>query len=59
MTAAPKPCPFCGSDAVFTHFESVDRWSIECGGEDCPLQNAYSTEAEAVAAWNRREGGGE
>lgn len=48
------PCPHCGSAA------RLDKWdrqpghlySVNCSSDDCGI--AVDTEAEAVAAWNRR-----
>ena len=61
MTAAPKPkpCPFCGENQTV---ENIDpRYIIECNNPDCMvIVRVWDyTEADALAAWNRREGGGE
>ena len=52
-----KPCPFCGERDFISVIRSlngvvawVDRHNCECYG---PAKN---TEAEAIAAWNHREG---
>lgn len=53
------PCPFCGSEAeVICNDIGV---FIGCFHEDCPIGPAtstyadgYSTEAEAIKAWNTR-----
>lgn len=55
-----KPCPFCGSE--FTQVRYIG-WKSPCAfdsgyrGECCDclaITAAYSTEAEAIAAWNTR-----
>lgn len=52
-----EPCPFCGSEPV-RDFEP-NSYRIACGTAECPAASGwlYFTEAEAVAAWNRRAGG--
>lgn len=51
-----KPCPFCGSKAriVSAGFECH---YVRCSNtKDCGCKfEWFDTEAEAVAAWNRRE----
>ena len=47
-----KPCPFCGSTDL--HMQDVDRF-LQC--YNCDATGPWhidQTEAEAVAAWNRR-----
>ena len=44
-----KPCPFCGGKAILGMF------SVWC--DDCQVethQDVDATEAEIIAAWNRR-----
>lgn len=63
MTGSLKPCPFCGATysedrskrgplQFCTDDQSVP-WSVYCW--ECGTENAgYTTEVEAIAAWNRR-----
>ncbi len=57
MSASLKPCPFCGGDARVAAM-SFDEYSAEvgCGQPDCHAVAfvACDTEAEGIAAWNRR-----
>ena len=53
-----EPCPFCGSDTCQTREVRwnpvMTKWAVSCVrgcGTDGP---AHDTEAEAIAAWNRR-----
>lgn len=56
------PCPFCGGQAEIhaTHdvdTGEIDGWFVWCNNKRCeckPETNDYTTEAEAVAAWNTR-----
>lgn len=57
----PLPCPFCGGSVqVYKAFPAMPYpWAFSFGhGEDCPLMGwdglVYTTEAEAIAAWNTR-----
>ena len=44
------PCPFCGGKAF-----RDSTWAFCCGTLNCQASTmAFNTEAEAVAAWNRR-----
>jgi hypothetical protein len=45
-----KPCAHCGGQGHLV--EAVSRWLVWC--EDCPEEVAGETEAEVVAAWQRR-----
>lgn len=52
-----KPCPFCGNQEFVTVVRSLNvvvAW-VDCNNCGCygPAEN---TEAEAIAAWNHREG---
>lgn len=49
-----EPCPFCAHARACSYFNDDFRsWTVQCG--NCPVDIGwYSTEAEAVAAWNRR-----
>jgi hypothetical protein len=44
------PCPFCGGEA------EIIRCSVHCNNPACEAQpfTAGQSEAEAIAAWNRR-----
>lgn len=53
------PCPFCGGAASVIQSRRVDtygEWLAGCDSEQCiPQPEALAdTEAEAIAAWNRR-----
>jgi len=63
-----KPCPFCGGKATKVYFSDGRLHEIICNNMDCNMQVEtlyWSTESEAIAAWNhrasakRREGRGE
>lgn len=60
-----KPCPFCGSEAVY--FEDVryrdtpsELWmvyGVKCSNRDCIMdqeQKFYRNQFEAKRAWNKR-----
>lgn len=50
-----KPCPFCGSEAHL-HSGTEDHWII-CSNSDCAaalVARSFSSEEEAINAWNRR-----
>jgi len=51
------PCPFCGGSGETVHdrWSSRDFWGAACQGK-CSvfLDSRCGTEAQAVAAWNRR-----
>ena len=54
-----KPCPFCGSAAVF-RCNGENQYLVRCGNLFCKVYaTTYveTTKAKAIAAWNRREGG--
>jgi hypothetical protein len=61
MSETLKPCPFCGHAAVMPRPHNT-RAFVECTGKfafedgpDCGARTGYySTEAGAIAAWNRR-----
>jgi len=49
-----KPCPFCGHRAETQEYGMrTEAWAVWC--VECKAQmESISTEAEAIAAWNRR-----
>lgn len=56
-----KPCPFCGGQPTSKWYgasgedDDSGYWGIECSGRDCRHAFAHEdSEAEAVAAWNKR-----
>lgn len=61
----PKPCPFCGGEAVIEE-QPLGHGKIYCAGLDCPIHSMVGygkgghckTRAEAIAAWNRRANDG-
>jgi Lar family restriction alleviation protein len=64
MESKLLPCPFCGGEAFLHEGIGNDKhygWSIWCctfeGKCIRPSSGYYSTEAEAIAAWNRRADG--
>ena len=58
----PKPCPFCGGDAVFKGMEYSWNWidvEIECAScgvstPRCTASDWETAERKAVEIWNRR-----
>lgn len=51
-----KPCPFCGA-RVATYRDEIGGYEVYCDGEvGCAGDgdSRYSTETQAIAAWNRR-----
>ena len=52
---ALKPCPLCGGNELSHGYVAGGgiEWGT-CGCEACDLQVTKGTEAEAIAAWNRR-----
>lgn len=60
-TSELKPCPFCGGEADIVDIPSHRDHSMElivtCVADGCLYEcatPAFTTEAEAIAAWNRR-----
>jgi len=50
---ALKPCPFCGSDAMFRHiFENPDKCMVGCRGCDAIFDAVFPNELEAAKEWN-------
>lgn len=53
-----KRCPFCGTEPETAYSEGNKTYGIRCDNDECPLEVGtweWDTEAEAIAAWNRRE----
>lgn len=56
--AAPKPCPFCGTDDdLVIDYTRIDDettwWGVSCHRCGCEI-GCRNSEAEAIAAWNTR-----
>lgn len=54
-----KRCPFCGAEAKTIENEALGWWYIGCSNSSCLMwadtqMVIHTTEAEAIAAWNRR-----
>ena len=54
-------CPFCGGKAEqesfivkVSKFDSVKQWKVSCN-DCCASSFDDNSEAEAIAAWNKRE----
>lgn len=61
MKVELKPCPFCGGEDVSSFFHADrgmgESWHVECLAESCGVGTCHhETNAEAIAAWNRRVG---
>lgn len=60
MAVDLKPCPFCGSGAVFArdHDEDGEFVAVQCTGCGCGSGKHYpimdSADPNAAAEWNRR-----
>lgn len=59
-----KPCPFCGGKAILKKIPNTDLtpYYVRCNSKECPMYVATcnrDTPEEAIAIWNRREGGQE
>ena len=53
MSELLKPCPFCGSDAMFRHiFENPDKCMVGCRGCDVVIDGVFPNELEAAKKWN-------
>lgn len=48
------PCPFCDGDAGIGHKPAKGYWLVLCRLVGCCYGPKADTEAEAIAAWNRR-----
>ncbi|MBR1486297.1 MAG: Lar family restriction alleviation protein [Synergistaceae bacterium] len=67
MTEELKPCPFCGGEARITNlipprlYVKDTAFCVYCAscnllfGFDIDYGGEFSTENEAIEAWNRRE----
>ena len=55
MNIDPRPCPFCGSDAVLQRTSTWD-WFVRCTNKECGARsrNFHENQAGAVTSWNRR-----
>lgn len=55
-----EPCPFCGGEASVECWVSAGTaargYRVRCGNGSCNGEVECGTEAEAIAAWNRRAG---
>lgn len=47
------PCPFCGGSSVPRRWWSSGLYCVQCDNCNSHTGN-FNTEAEAIAAWNRR-----
>lgn len=56
-TTRPKPCPFCGGNAVARYHNGgwPDHcYRFECEDWKCPSKTSSGSEEIALAAWNTR-----
>ena len=53
------PCPFCGKDGIVLYNQLTDRFKVGCSNKHCPVRPRVLSydRADAIAAWNWREGG--
>lgn len=51
---ALAPCPFCGGEAETTLGPIPGKWGVWCKECDVWRDDREATEADAIAAWNRR-----
>ena len=57
MSAELKPCPFCGGKAESRISSSGRKYFGACLSPKCWIDGPLAdTEADAIAAWNRRAG---
>ena len=49
-----KPCPFCGGEAETCLGPIRGKWGTRCKNCDVWRDDRENSEAEAIAAWNRR-----
>jgi len=56
LRSALEPCPFCGGRGITHRGGLTSKWAVSCVNCDCKprLCGFDNTEAEAIAAWNRR-----
>lgn len=56
LLAALEPCPLCGNHAFIAHGNapSVNGYPVWCLTDRCLRLSPHATQAEAIAAWNRR-----
>lgn len=50
---APMPCPFCGQSIIGAGHRRHQDWNVWCDVCDIGTPE-FETQAEAIAAWNRR-----
>ncbi len=50
------PCPFCGSEAIFSPERASQEAYVMCGNNSCDIQPSLyeSTDGRAAESWNRR-----
>lgn len=49
-----EPCPFCGGEADVIDYDDECWVAHQCANGTSVETNSYTTEAEAIAAWNSR-----
>ena len=57
MSEKPKPCPFCGAEAIVYHREDTEGADIRCSGRFCILcygLDLWIDQDEAIRLWNKR-----
>lgn len=48
-----KPCPFCGSDAIFS--DGYNHWYVRCSNQECLVRTRrFLDKSKAKDCWNRR-----
>jgi hypothetical protein len=59
-TPKPSPCPLCGGLATLQPMPSAPTWfRVQCAAWLCGCTTwAMGSETKAVAAWQKRAGGG-
>ena len=59
MDDRKKPCPFCGSVRIGVEEDRTGVWCALCWDFGAGFGHTFSSEREAVTAWNERKGAGE
>ena len=56
MIKEPQPCPFCGNSAIVIERDGGSAYRVKCRNimECGAMSEWFDSEAEALAAWNRR-----